>query len=63
MKPTLHFLYVPADLKVYYQYSLVQGCPTAKSPRARIPVTEYLAGRSLKKLNNNLLPLILFIHM
>ena len=23
MKPTLHFLYVPADLKVYYQYILV----------------------------------------
>ena len=23
MKPTLHFLYVPAGLKVYYQYSLV----------------------------------------
>ena len=23
MKPTLHFLCVPADLKVYYQYNLV----------------------------------------
>ena len=23
MKPTVHFLYVPADLKVYYQYSLI----------------------------------------